>query len=138
MHRRRTSAVLAAVSAAAIATTTPAQAKPGGFTSPSGNIGCYITAGWVRCDIEEHSWPTPSRPASCELDYGQGVTVARRGRGHFVCAGDTALRSGPPLAYGKRRRAGRFTCVSRTSGMRCFNRRNGHGFSLSRDVYRLF
>lgn len=113
-------------------------AASGGFTSPSGNIGCYITGQGVRCDIRDHDWPTPARPASCELDYGSGLSVNRTGRGHFVCAGDTTLQAGPPLAYGSKRSAGRFTCTSRTSGMRCINRRNGHGFALSRESHRRF
>jgi hypothetical protein len=64
--------------------------------------------------------------------------VGRRGRGHFVCAGDTTLGEGRRLAYGDAIRRGRYRCVSRRNGMRCTNRRNGHGFGLSRERARRF
>jgi hypothetical protein len=110
-----------------------------GFQSPSGNIGCVIgRRGGVRCDIRNRDWSPPPKPASCMLDWGFGLTVGRRGRGSFVCAGDTTLGQGRRLAYGDAIRRGRFRCVSRRSGVRCTNRRNGHGFSLSRQRARRF
>jgi hypothetical protein len=109
------------------------------FQSPSGNIGCAIDRqSGVRCDIRDRDWRPPPKPASCELDWGHGLEVGRRGRGHFVCAGDTTLGQGRRLGYGKAIRRGRFRCVSRRSGMRCVNRRNGHGFALSRERARRF
>jgi hypothetical protein len=109
------------------------------FQSPSGNIGCVIgRRGGVRCDIRNRAWRPPPKPASCMLDWGFGLTVGRRGRARFVCAGDTTLGQGRRLAYGKAIRRGRFRCVSRRSGMRCVNRRNGHGFVLSRERARRF
>lgn len=115
-----------------------ASARTGLFQSPTGNIGCYISTSYTRCDIAVHDWPTPPKPANCDVDYGGGLDVGLHGRGGFVCAGDTALHQGPVLAYGKRRSAGRFTCTSRAVGMTCRNRRNGHGFFLSRQSYRRF
>jgi hypothetical protein len=110
-----------------------------GFQSPSGNIGCVIgRRGGVRCDIRNRDWSPPPKPASCQLDWGFGLTVGSRGRGRFVCAGDTTLGQGRRLAYGDAIRRGRYRCVSRRSGMRCTNRRNGHGFSLSRERARRF
>jgi uncharacterized protein DUF6636 len=109
------------------------------FRSPSGNIGCVIgRQGGARCDIRNRDWSPPPKPASCMLDWGFGLTVERRGRGRFVCAGDTVLGQGRRLAYGEAIRRGRFRCVSRQSGMRCVNRRNGHGFALSRQRARRF
>jgi uncharacterized protein DUF6636 len=109
------------------------------FQSPSENIGCAIgKRSGVRCDIRERDWRPPARPPSCQLDWGNGLVVGRRGRGHFTCAGDTTLGQGPHLGYGESIRRGRFRCVSRRSGMRCVNRRNGHGFSLSRQRARRF
>ena len=116
--------------------TPTAEAAP--FQSPSGNIGCYINKGGVRCDIAEHTWPTPPKPGSCDVDYGGGLTVSKRGRGSFFCAGDTTLHQGPVLDYGEKIRRGRFRCKSRPDGMRCVNRRNGHGFFLSRDFAKRF
>ena len=109
------------------------------FQSPSGNIGCAIgRQGGVRCDIRNRDWSPPPRPASCMLDWGFGLTLERRGRARFVCAGDTVLGQGRRLAYGESIRRGRFRCVSRQTGMRCVNRRNGHGFVLSRQRARRF
>jgi len=108
------------------------------FRSPSGNIGCAITSQSVRCDIRERSWRPPPKPRSCDVDYGQGLAVSRTGRGQFVCAGDTTLGVGRTVAYGTLVRRGRFACRVRTTGVRCVNTRNRHGFALSRQGYRRF
>lgn len=109
-----------------------------GFVSPTRNIGCVMDSVAVRCDIRDHSWPTPPKPKSCELDYGGGLVVGRKGKAQFVCAGDTALEAGPVLAYGSSQRFGRFRCSSEESGMRCVNTRNGHGFVLSKQRAKRF
>ena len=108
------------------------------FQSPSGNIGCAISTAGVRCDIAEKSWSPSPKPASCPVDWGNGLTLSRRGKARYTCAGDTVLGQGRKLAYGKAISAGRFRCVSRKSGVRCTNRRNGHGFGLSRRRARRF
>jgi hypothetical protein len=134
--------LLLAAGAASASASASGAARQGSFTqfqSPSGNIGCVIgRQGGARCDIRNRNWRPPPKPASCMLDWGFGLTVDRRGRGTFVCAGDTVLGQGRKLAYGKAIRRGRFRCVSRQSGMRCVNRRNGHGFALSRQRARRF
>jgi hypothetical protein len=121
--------------------TAPAFAKLVQFRTPSANIGCVgetaRAANFVRCDIASRSWSPPRRPASCRLDWGQGLALDRRGRSSWVCAGDTALNRGRILAYGARRVIGGITCVSRTSGLTCTNQ-DGHGFTLSRQRYRRF
>jgi hypothetical protein len=109
------------------------------FQSPSGNIGCAIgPANGVRCDITVRDWKPPPKPAACRLDWGHALGIHRRGAGHFICAGDTTLGQGRRLPYGEAIRRGRFRCLSRRSGMRCVNRRNEHGFSLSRERARRF
>jgi hypothetical protein len=109
-----------------------------GFASPSRNIGCYMDSTQVRCDIRSRSWTPPQRPRSCPLDYGQGLFVARRGRGRYVCAGDTALDGQRALPYGRPISRGPFRCTSLTSGMRCVDVKTGHGFALSRQKAVLF
>jgi hypothetical protein len=116
----------------------PAVAQAGPFQSPSGNIGCYISRDGARCDIREKSWTAPPKPKNCELDWGSGAAVGEKGRAGIVCAGDTTLSQGHRLAYGKSVSKGSFRCVSRMSGMRCVNRKSGHGFVLSRESYKLF
>jgi hypothetical protein len=78
------------------------------------------------------------QPPTCDVDFGHGVGVGRRGRGYVVCAGDTALHAGTPLAYGRSVSRGRYTCKSTKAGITCRNRRTSHGFFLSRQRYRLF
>ena len=72
-----------------------------GFTSPTGNIGCYIDRSSVRCDIGDRDWEPPAAPQSCKLDYGQGIELRAGGAADFVCAGDTALGAGDLLEYGQ-------------------------------------
>lgn len=108
-----------------------------GFTSPSGNIGCIIDPDYVRCDIRDREWSPPPRPADCTYDYGQGIALSPGRSAAFVCAGDTALNAGPPLAYGDKIFAGTLECTSNPSGMNCWDFRYGHEFTLSREGYRL-
>jgi hypothetical protein len=108
------------------------------FHSPSGNIGCALSKGGVRCDISEHTWPTPPKPADCDVDYGGGVAFGRHGPAGYVCAGDTVLNAGGTLEYGDRISAGSVRCASKTKGMRCVDLDSDHGFFLSRAVVHLF
>ena len=112
------------------------------FETPSGNIGCIMGSGYgARCDIQNKDWSRGPRPKGCptQVDWGQGLIVGKTGKGHIVCAGDTTLNNGGgTLGYGKSTSVGRFTCTSRTSGVTCRNRRNGHGLFLSRASYRRF
>ena len=120
-----------------------AAAAPGagafkGFESPSRNIGCVMYAQGARCDIIHHSWPLPKKPKSCEFDYGGSLFVGVRGRGEYGCVSDSAFGVGSVLPYGESMRKGRFVCHSEEAGVRCLDRRNGHGFFLSRQRVRLF
>jgi len=124
--------------------TTPAEDLPGEgvqgpryFETPSGNIGCYVDRSGARCDIRERSWNPPPAPASCELDYGQGLTLDADGAG-FVCAGDTALGAKASLAYGSSSQRGRFLCDSEEAGVTCTDVTTGAGFFISRQGYRVF
>jgi hypothetical protein len=128
-------------SSAPVESTTPAPAQPlNAFRTPSDNIGCSLYAAQsARCDIHEHSWSPPPKPADCPLDWGFGLQVASTGQGSFICAGDTAFDpSSPVLGYGQRAREGSFLCASDQAGVTCTNGDNGHGFFLSRDNYRVF
>ena len=109
-----------------------------GFTSPSGNIGCYIDKKNVRCDIADRSWEPPPAPAGCKLDYGQGITLSAGAEPAFVCAGDTALGGGEELPYGQSISAGLLRCESEESGMTCTDSETGRGFTISKDAYKLF
>jgi hypothetical protein len=108
------------------------------FQTPSHNIACVMFKTGVRCDIARHSWKAPPKPKSCDLDYGNGLSLSTHGRATYTCAGDTILHMGAVLPYGQSKTKGRFHCTSMTTGVRCVNARNGHGFFLSRQVARRF
>jgi hypothetical protein len=121
----------------ALAVAAPASAATS-FHSPSGNIRCVIDrTAFTRCDITNRTWSPPPKPQSCEFDWGNSLVVGLRGRGRFLCVSD-AVDSGRKLDYGQSIKRGRFRCRSRTSGIRCVNVRNGHGFAVSRQRVRRF
>lgn len=107
------------------------------FQTPSRNIGCVVASNTLRCDIATTSVRPPKRPASCDLDFGNAFAMNTRARPRRLCAGDTALGSGPVLAYGRTRRIGVFACTSKVSGLTCTNR-NRHGWTLAKSSIRLF
>ena len=133
----RTAALVVGSIFAALLAASPASAATF-FKTPSGNIGCVISKSLARCDIRTKAWEPPPRPASCPVDWGNGLIVERRGRGRFTCAGDTVLGGTRVLAYRKSIRRGRFQCTSRRNGVRCVNLRNDHGFKLARRQARWF
>jgi hypothetical protein len=108
------------------------------FSSPSRNIGCAMTTTRVRCDVISRSWvPTP-KPASCDFAWGPALEVGMTSTGHFGCVSDTVGGSPRILAYGRSLTIGRFRCTSRSTDMTCVDTANGHGFRVSRVLYRLF
>ncbi len=112
------------------------------FQLPSHNIGCYMSTqfrGNVRCDIRDHTWSPPPKPADCDLDWGGGVGLHGSGKAGIVCAGDTVLdKTSPVLGYGGTSKAGPVQCHSSQAGVTCANASDGHGFFLSRETYRVF
>lgn len=113
-----------------------AQNSERGFQTPSGNIHCMIYAfdsNWeIRCDILQTTNPPPVRPANCDLDWGNAFYMTPTSRATRICHGDTVANPyHPKLAYGQTLSYQGFSCVSRTTGLRCTNK-NGRGFELSR------
>lgn len=135
------------------------------FSSPSGNIVCgggKGDIGWnLRCDVNQHSWRLPPKPADCEFDWGHGAYLAK-GRAGLTCVSDTVAGSdlvgmegtwwnGRPgsqvvttergtvvaLAYGASMRFGPITCLSQSDGLHCTDTTTGAGFDISREAYRL-
>ena len=114
------------------------------FQSPSGNIRCSMGleedgGGWARCDVYEHSWAVPPRPADCDLDWGSIATISTKDRKGTMgaCASDAA--GGPDrLEYGHALRLGAVECRSGQTGMECLALRTRHGFFVSKASYRLF
>ena len=138
MNPRLTLPVL--VSLFALALAGPASAKLVGFESEDGKVGCYMNGQGVRCDVKKPEWQAPPKPADCDLDWGQGVSVSRHGMADFVCAGDTTLDPRHDvLEAGDKIKTGRFKCKARSeSEVKCLNKRTGDGFAVSRAEVRLF
>ena len=109
-----------------------------GFVSPTGNVSCMIDADWARCDIIDRDWAPPPRPADCEFDYGQGISLAPGEPAEFVCAGDTAFGADEVLPYGDSITAGVLRCESAEKGITCRDTKTSHGFSISQQAYQLF
>jgi hypothetical protein len=109
------------------------------FENPNHNIGCVL-GGKVgaRCDIRNHTWTPPPKPASCPVDWGFGLTVGQRGVARWVCAGDTVFGGERVLGYRQSIERGRFKCTSYRNGVRCVNTRNDHGFKIARRAARWF
>jgi hypothetical protein len=112
------------------------------FKSPNGNINCLFTAstvtntsGTVRCEIAVKLWQPPVKPASCDVDWGLGLTLDSRAA--VLCAGDTVgLVTGPiQLPYGTSIRFTPFTCTSEPSGVDCVNTVTHAGFLIGRERY---
>lgn len=140
--------MLAAVGVLALTLVGSAQAEMESefFHLPSGNISCVLydsSPRYLRCDIRGGLKPTPSRlsrPASCDLDWGDSVTLSPTGRTELTCHGDTVLFVNPRskvLRYGTTWTRGPYTCTSRTTGLTCKNTA-GHGFFLSLQSWRRF
>ena len=131
----------AAVAAAGALTTSSDAAGLQFFQMPSHNIFCaYVPAdarspAALRCDILSGLRPEPK--TSCELDW-TGASLNVRGKASASCAGDTvAMPNARVLAYGTTWKVGGFTCLSRTTGLRCTNR-GGHGLFLSRERWQVW
>ncbi len=114
------------------------------FHTADGNIGCEIftgngtNGGGARCDIANRGWRAPQRPASCHLDYGNGLIVTSRGAAEFTCAGDTILHQGFALLPGGSVEVGPYKCTGLVAAIRCVNRDTRHGFKISRAVAKRF
>ncbi len=140
-------AVVAALALAASASAGAATRNPAYFETPSRNIACAWFAdvdrpsrSYLRCEIGSLLSPLPRRPASCDVDWGYGMSMASTGAAGVLCAGDTIRHppgTGAVLAYGRTWRRGGFTCRSAAVGLTCRNA-SGHGFFLSRERWRRF
>jgi hypothetical protein len=128
---------VAAVLALTVAGSARADIESERFRLPSGNIACGFAGDYVdalgrvnppslRCDILGGLKPRPSRlarPVSCDLDWGDSVTLSPTGRTELTCHGDTVFDPrAKVLPYSTTWTRGPFTCTSRTTGLTCKNR----------------
>lgn len=110
------------------------------FLSPTRNIVCSLAAANAACEIAEHSFTPPPKPADCDLDHGTMVGLEGAGPATFLCHGDTAFGADdtPVLPYGGRMTTGLVTCTSSESGVACTTADGAHGFELARAAYRVY
>jgi hypothetical protein len=128
-------------------TVIPARLRSGGFSTPTRNIRCESgTSGdpapsqrALRCDIGFSDARVPPKPTDCTFEgWGSSFGIAATGEAHRLCVNDAVdVQHMPPLRYGWHWRNGPFTCLSRRTGLRCWNN-DGHGFELSRARNTLF
>ena len=122
---------------------TAASAEEAYFRTPSKNISCAYSDDdgkpEVRCDIRSFTPTSGSRPADCELDWGDAFAIgARDAVGSIICHGDTVISDqAKTLGYGNVWKGNGITCMSQETGLTCTNRK-GHGFSLSRKKQGIF
>jgi hypothetical protein len=103
----------------------------------TGNVACMVDHSWACCDIIDHDWSPPARPAGCELDYAGGIHITPGAPAEFVCAGDTVFGTDNVLPYAESISAGVLRCESADSGITCRDTKTGHGFSIARQAYQL-
>lgn len=115
------------------------------FTTPTHNIACQLTDtsptsdGEARCDVTQHTWPVPPKPADCTGSWGGGASVSGTEQARLTCVSDTVADPGlRVLGYGQALSFGGIVCDSQETGVRCVNRTTGHGFRVARASYDVF
>lgn len=120
----------------------PAQAADmEGFTSPSGNIACYVedAPATLTCEINQTQW-TPKGTRCEELDSGKqlAMTLTDSPQEGWWCRGDTWIHAGiKPLAYGNTWKKKGFTCESSSAHLACKNSK-GHGWRMAKKAVEVF
>ncbi len=91
------------------------------------------------CDATSHerTWSPPPKPASCPevVGWGQGLQLDVGRPADFVCAGDTALTSGSPLAFGDKIVSGSIECTSSPAAFPAGTSCTAASFDISRESY---
>lgn len=132
---QRTRLFAATVSALILlALSTPAMAA--GFTSPSGNIKCYVDI-YARvpfddvqmiCLVSDADWDLPNDYGdgypTCDLDRTRAIFLPPTGApyAHWICHGDVfwPVPLGK-ISYGSEWSLNHYTCSMATDGVRCTN-----------------
>jgi len=126
------------------------------FSAPSKNINCVYDSGSpatgkasLRCDLGQFTPSLKTVPPQskedieifgrCTLPKMRAFVIEKDARATATyCPTDAPISAEQTiLGYGSRIERGGFSCASETSGMTCQNNL-GHGFSLSRNLQRVF
>ena len=141
-----TTSTTAAPPSTSTTTTRPAAASPKArrvkaFETPSRNVACgAVESGWVRCDIRDAmaiTYTAPSKPASCEFDWGLSFAIVADGSVEPLCVSDaldelTTTRAGETVLIGDSR------CTVQTGSIRCVAEGTDGGLFLSPERYEIF
>jgi len=140
-----------AIAIAAVAMSSSALGSSGvrdvpGFSSPSGNIHCYLdpkafapngTQQLLTCGLRHADYAMKLQRRCLAGDW-HGFGLRAKTKPTLFCTGNPNYSIRPvysTLAYGKSWTRGRFTCTSRITGVTCRNA-GGHGLFISRQSYR--
>jgi FAD/FMN-containing dehydrogenase len=108
------------------------------FTVPGSNIGCDLTAGGVRCNIQQRGWTAPPQPSSCNATWGNAIAMQATGAPAFACGGASAISSDAKVVPdGWDDKVGKITCQVRSFSVDCFSA-GRHGFIISRTGYAFY
>jgi hypothetical protein len=111
------------------------------FSSPTGNIGCFLSVDQVHCEIAEYNFELPPEPPSCEFDWVAAFEVGTDADPEPTvggCQSDTVLGAEDVLPYGTATAVESFACLSQQTGMTCWNQITQRGFTIARAGYVLF
>ena len=117
------------------------------IVSPSGNIGCDLSAHYAGCGVLSYrSDGTYGRDEAGSpkwwFDLSSGGTPQLAGRSEGAFALDEAFRGGGSspqvVEYGQSVTFGSWVCRSEENGMTCRNTETGHGVFLSSGRYETF
>ena len=117
------------------------------IVSPSGNIGCDLSAHFAGCGVLSYrSDATYGRDEAGSpkwwFDLSSGGTPQIGGRGEGAFSLDEAFRGGGSspqvVEYGQSVTFGSWVCSSEETGMTCRNTETGHGVFLSSARYETF
>ena len=115
--------------------------------SPSGNIGCDLSAHYAGCGVLSYRTGAPYGQDAMGspnwwFDLSSGATPQLGGRSEGAFSLDESFRgagSSPQVVeYGQSVVFGSWVCSSEESGMTCRNAETGHGVFLSSSYYEVF
>ena len=127
------------MAAASIALPGTAHAGTQNFQSPSGNIACSMDPTGVACDISDYTYqPLPPPECARHVKWGNRFSLESGKPGTMVCHGDTLrVPNETTLNYGQTISAGKLSCKSDESGMKCTDSGSGHYFRVSKESFDL-
>ncbi|MEL6959431.1 MAG: hypothetical protein AAGL89_10815 [Pseudomonadota bacterium] len=123
---------------------TPLAAERPSFTTPSGNITCFLETGASEldmvCFIRDAGWEYPHDGADCTDDRFRAVTMGDGWppRAITICTTDVFWPyPSPQISYGSMWSVDGFTCSVETDGVRCADPSENHRFHIAQAALNL-